>query len=160
MKAIRDNYPIIIGWLIYLISAVPLSIKYPDGISSLFSKFSNELWSSIFSIIVFAFVDYLRFLISAQWIALPIFKSMKKITQKSKLKFLVLEWFHFSFWVFLCVFPVSNYSYLIPASWGVREIIVLIWSVIISFWAYNGVVSDYVFSMTKTTENIFEKVVV
>ena len=158
MNTIQENCPIIVGWLVYFASAILLGIKYPNGILSIYSSFPHEsLLSIVFSFIVFILIDYLRFFISVQWIALPIFKSMKKFTQKSKIKFVLFQWLHYSFWVFLCTFPVSNYSYLIPASQGVQTAIVLIWTIGISFWAYNGVVADYVVSTIKTKEYLSEK---
>ncbi len=160
MKSIQKNYPILIGWFAYFISAILLSITLSRGFLYSSLDFSFKSTNFIFSFAIYVFIDYLRFLISAQWIALPIYKSMKNITGKSKQGFLFFEWLHYNFWIFLCIFPVENYSYLFPVSREVQAAIVAVWSIVITFWAYHGVVTDYVVKLAKINENNLQEVVV
>jgi hypothetical protein len=155
MQLIQKNYPVVVAWFAYVISAW-LMKKLPGlGMVWLHKRFSFELSWNLYlfiGIVVLIAAEYIGYASSVRWVAFPLSPIAKSLPTKPKLGFLILDWLSFCYYFLLFCLPllVINAFPLftldvrgLPISKGVADSIGLVWKLIASLIAYRGIVLSY-----------------
>ena len=155
MQLIRRNFPIIVAWLAYVISAWLLKKLLGLGTLWLDKQFSLELSSNsilFIGIVVLVAAEYIGYAGSVRWVAVPLSRMAENLVTKPKIGFLIFDWLSFCYYFLLfCLpllvineFPVLTFDVRgLPISKEVADSIGFVWKSIASLFAYRGIVLSY-----------------
>ncbi len=158
MKTIRDNSPYILGYVAYFVYYTALVQLIWIGILFVFPSYYSFLLNSFESPLALInirlplsfglqlFINYLCFLASIRWIALPLIKRSQNVLAKTERTSLLLDFFVFSLFVFLYGNLPMAFLQFFPITKEIQNIIRFVWIAIISYDLYKDVVSSYAFS--------------
>lgn len=157
MQFIRKNYPVILAWLAYAVSARLLTLLFTAGAAwlrkSLYPESSLDAYA-LMGLVMFIAAEYIGFSISVRWVAIPFSLIEKSLSAKPKTSSLLIDWLSFSYiFVLLCLplllinsFPFLKINGLplpLPFSEDTANAISFTWKFVASVFAYRSAVTSY-----------------
>jgi len=155
MQLIRKNYPVIVAWLAYVISAWLLKMPLGVGTFRLHKLFSFELSSNSYlflGIVVLIAAEYIGYASSVRWVAVPLSLIAKNLSTKPKSGFLIFDWLSFCcYFLLFCLpllvinaFPLFTLDVRgLPISKEVADSVGFAWKFIVSLFVYRSIVLSY-----------------
>jgi|SaaInlStandDraft_4_1057021.scaffolds.fasta_scaffold94653_1 hypothetical protein len=171
MQLIRKNYPVVIAWLAYAISAWLLKKLVGLGTFQLLKLFSFEFSSNSYPFILFLGIviliaaEYIGYASSVRWVAVPLSLIAKHLSAKPKSGFLILDWLSFCYYFGLFCLPllvINAFPFIsfdvqgLPISKEITEYIGLAWKLTASLFTYRGIVLPYLGDIAKEHSNARE----
>lgn len=168
MQIIRKNYPVVVAWLAYVISAWLLKTLPGAGMFWLYNRFSFELSSNSYlfiGIVVLLAAEYIGYASSVRWVVVPLSLLTKNLSTKPKSGFLILDWLSFCYYFALFCLPllvINAFPFFtldvrgLPISKEVADSVGFAWKSIASLFAYRGIVLSYLKDMANEPSSTSE----
>ena len=159
MQLIRKNYPVVVAWLAYVISALLLKILLGLGALGLQKLFSFKSFSNVYpfiGIVILIAAEYIGFASTVRWVAVPLSLIAKNLSTRPKSGFPVLDWFSFCYYFALFCLPllvINAFPFFtfdvrgLPISKELADSIGLAWKSIVSLFVYRAIVLSYLNDM-------------
>jgi hypothetical protein len=153
MQLIKQNFPVILGWFLYVVSARVLYIVLFVGVvwlSKMAAFEPTSLLAILFGGIVYGIAEYIGFATSVRWIVLPLATGVSHPMDRSKHKFLIAEWLEFCFYLILFCSPLVAIRLLpefLSISKEVADWIQFIWIPVVSLFIYRSIILSYIASV-------------